>query len=81
MKTIAASILALSLLAGAANASSVFTDLNDSAPRAPFDQIQESAPRAPFDQINDSAPRSPFDGIQQSAPRSGYFGHLGKNAP
>ena len=81
MKTIAASLLALSLFAGAANAGSVFADIDASAPRAPFDQIRDSAPRSPFDQIQSSAPRSSFDGIQESAPRSGYFTHLGRTAP
>lgn len=70
MKTIAASLLALSLFTGAASAaSSVFADLDASAPRAPFDQIRDSAPRSPFDQI------------QSSAPRSGYFTNLGRTAP
>lgn len=85
MKTIAASILALGLFAGAANAlpaEDIFTDLNQSAPRSIFADIQDAAPRSPFDQIQDAAPRSIFDDIQDSAPRSGgVFGTLQDQAP
>ena len=64
MKTlISASILAVSLFAGSAQAadvSKVFSDLNATAPRASiFDDINATAPRSGlFDQINDTAPRS-----------------------
>ena len=46
MKSIAASLIALAMFAGAANAapSSVFTDLGNSAPRSAFDQLADSAP-------------------------------------
>lgn len=73
MKIIAATLVALSLLTGAAQARATggyFGDLKDTAPRSVFDGIQESAPRSPFDGIRDSAPRSPFDEIQGSAPRA-----------
>ena len=51
MKTIAASILALGLFAGIANAKSpqdVFTDLNSTAPSSPYGSLQDTAPRSPF---------------------------------
>lgn len=61
MKTIAASLVALSLFAGVANArpaSQIFVDIQKTAPRSIFDDIQASAPRSLFDQIQDSAPLS-----------------------
>ena len=73
MKTIAASLLAIAVLSGAAQArvaDQYFTDLNQTAPRAVFDDIQDSAPRSSFDELNDSAPRSAFDDIRDSAPRA-----------
>lgn len=73
MKTLAATLIAIGLLAGAAQArvgNGYFTDLALTAPHTVFDDIQDSAPRSPFDQIRDSAPRSPFDGIRDSAPRA-----------
>ena len=85
MKTLAASILALGLLSGAATAKPLgdyFTDLNRTAPKSVFDQLNETAPRTIFDDIRDSAPRSIFDDIRDSAPRSdGVFGTLQRNAP
>ena len=70
MKTAIATLLALGLVTGSANARTVFDDIRDAAPRAPFDRINDAAPRSIFDQINDSAPRSdgPFGRIQNSAP-------------
>jgi len=75
MKTLAASLVALGLLAGAAQAASpaVFTDLSATAPRAPFDQIRDSAPRSPFADIQTSAPRSTSSG--------GFFTRLGHTSP
>ncbi len=85
MKTIAASILALGLFAGAASARTaqdVFTDLNQTAPKSYFDELRDQAPRSPFDQIQDSAPRTVFDDLRDSAPRSdGVFGDLQNQAP
>lgn len=83
MKTTIASLVALSLFAGAAAAgSNPYTGIGDAAPRAPFEQIQDTAPRSPFDQIRDTAPRTVFDDIRDTAPRSdGVFGDLEKNAP
>ena len=81
MKTALATLLALGLVAGTANARTV-DDIRDAAPRAPFDQINDAAPRAPFDRINDAAPRSIFDQIRDSAPRSdGPFGRIQNSAP
>ena len=73
MKLFAATLVAISLFAGAASArpvDSVFTDLGQSAPRSVFDDLNNSAPRSLFDGIGDTAPRSIFDDIQQSAPRA-----------
>jgi hypothetical protein len=64
MKTIAATLIAFSLLAGAAQADTsrdIFTDLDRTAPRSVFDGIQETAPRSVFDQIRDVSPRSASD--------------------
>jgi hypothetical protein len=82
MKTLAASLLALGLLSGAASAKTVFDEIRDTAPRSVFADIQNAAPRSVFDDIRNSAPRSVFDDIRDSAPRSdGVFGDLQKNAP
>ena len=82
MKTALATLLALGLVTGAANARAPFDRINDAAPRAPFDRLNDAAPRAPFDRINDAAPRSIFDQIRDSAPRSdGVFGTLQNSAP
>lgn len=65
MKTIAASLIALGLLTGAAQAtasSDYFTNLNRTAPRSVFDDIKDSAPRSVFDDIRNSAPREAADG-------------------
>jgi hypothetical protein len=73
MKTLAATLIAIGLLTGAAQARvghGYFTDLALTAPHTVFDDIQDSAPRSPFDQIRDSAPRAPFDGIRDSAPHA-----------
>ncbi len=58
MKTLATALLMIGLVAGTANARSVFDDVRDSAPRSVFDEIQDSAPRTIFDEITDSAPLS-----------------------
>jgi hypothetical protein len=87
MKTIAATILALGLLAGAAQARVIddyFTDLDRTAPRSVFDGIRDSAPRSAFDDLRDSAPRSTFGDLRDSAPRaasetgSSPFDHAGE---
>lgn len=73
MKSIAASLIALGLFAGVANArtaESVFADINATAPKSIFDQIRDTAPRSIFDQIRDTAPRS-----------DGVFGELERKAP
>jgi hypothetical protein len=73
MKTLAASLIALGLFAGAASASShesrVFDDLSDAAPRSAFDSLRDTAPRSSFDALRDTAPRSGFDDLRDSAPR------------
>jgi len=78
MKTLAASLIALGLLTGAANAANpdIFADINASAPRSVFTDLADSAPRSPFDQIQDSAPRS-----YGSGGSGGYFTRLGRTAP
>ncbi len=70
MKTIAASLLALSLLTGTASAKDIFTDIRDTAPKSLFDQINSTAPRSVFDGIRDSAPRSDgvFGGLETGSP-------------
>ncbi len=74
MKTlISASILAIGLFAGTANAApKVFDDINATAPRSTV-----------FDDINATAPRSNvFRDIQDTAPRSdGVYGELETRAP
>ncbi|MGD9805992.1 MAG: hypothetical protein AB7E81_08740 [Hyphomicrobiaceae bacterium] len=73
MKTLAASLIAVALLSGAAQArvaDQYFSDLNDSAPRSVFDDLNDSAPRSLFDDLNESAPRSTFDDLRDSAPRA-----------
>ncbi len=73
MKLISATLVALSLFAGAAHArpvDSVFGDLGQTAPRSAFDQISDAAPRSVFDDIRATAPRSYFDALRESAPRS-----------
>jgi hypothetical protein len=68
MKTLFASAVALSLLAGSASARTLFEQLNDTAPRADiFTQINETAPRSPFDKLNETAPRS-FGQLNEQAP-------------
>lgn len=77
MKLAAATLVALSLLAGAAQARTVdgyFTDLGRTAPRGVFETLNETAPRSLFDSLNETAPRSPFEEIRDSAPRSGGDG-------
>jgi len=81
MKSAFAALLALGVLAGAANARTVFDDIRDTAPRTVFDDIRDSAPRTVFDDIRDSAPRTVFDDIQDSAPRSGVFADIDRTAP
>jgi hypothetical protein len=89
MKTlISASILTLSLLAGSAQAadvSTVFGDLNATAPRSTvFDDINATAPRSGiFEDLRNTAPRSGvFSDLQNTAPRSdGVYGTLETSAP
>jgi hypothetical protein len=66
-----ASALFLGVLAGPANAKSI------------WDQISESAPRSSvFEDLNLTAPKSLFETLNESAPRSdGVYGELEKNAP
>ena len=83
-KTTLAALLALGLLSGAASARTVFDDIRDAAPHSAsvFTDLQNSAPRSVFDDIRNSAPRSIFDQIKDSAPRSdGVFGSLQNSAP
>ena len=47
---------------------SVWTTINETAPRSVFDDIRDTAPRSVFDDIRDSAPVSPFDTLRDSAP-------------
>ena len=82
MKTIAASLLALGLFAGAAAAqSSVFDDLARTSPKGIFDQINETSPKSFFEQLNETSPRSIFDEIRDTSPRSGVFGTIDANTP
>ena len=54
MKTAIAALLALGLAVGAAQARTVFDDIQDSAPRADiFTDIQRTAPRSVFDDLAD----------------------------
>jgi hypothetical protein len=66
-----AAALFLGVLAGPANAKSV------------WDQISETAPRSGvFEDLNLTAPKSVFDTLNDTAPRSdGVYGELEKNAP
>lgn len=55
-----AAFTAAALISGPAQAkdvSTVWTTLNESAPRSIFDEIRDSAPRSVFDQLNETAPR------------------------
>ncbi|MFM9849491.1 MAG: hypothetical protein ACKVP3_20310 [Hyphomicrobiaceae bacterium] len=86
MKTlISASILAIGLFAGAANAASpVFDDINTTAPRSgTFEDLKATAPRGTFEDINATAPRAGvFNDINRVAPRSdGVYGGLEQSAP
>lgn len=87
MKTISATILALGLLAGAAQARAIdgyFTDLDRTAPRSVFEGTSNSAPRSAFEDLRDTAPRSTFGDLRDSAPRapsetgSSPFDHTGE---
>jgi hypothetical protein len=66
-----ASALLFGVLAGPANAKSV------------WDQISETAPRSGvFEDLNLTAPKSVFETLNESAPRSdSIFGEIEKNAP
>ena len=68
--TVATAIAAFGLLATPASAKSFWDQLNDTAPRSDgvFGDLQNAAPRSPFDQINSTAPRAPFDQINDTAP-------------
>jgi hypothetical protein len=84
MKTlISASILAIGLFAGAANAAPVFDDINATAPRSTFADINATAPRGTFEDLNATAPRSGvFKDIDRVAPRSdGVYGGIEQSAP
>lgn len=84
MKTALTTLLALSLLSGAASARTVFDDLRDTAPHSAgaFTDLQNTAPRSVFDDLRDTAPRSIFDQINDTAPRTdGVFGDLQHSAP
>ena len=71
MKTAIATILALGLLAGVAQARTPFDAIGDSAPRSQiFTDINASAPRSVFEDIQATAPRSAFEQIGDTAPRS-----------
>ena len=63
--------LVLSVLAGPANAKSIWDQISDTAPRSSvFDDLNLTAPKSVFEALNDTAPRS-----------DGVFGELEKNAP
>ena len=83
MKTAIAALIALGLIAGQANARTPFEVLADTAPRSSvFADLQRTAPRSIFDDIRDTAPKSTFDQIRDSAPRAdGVFGSLETSAP
>ena len=83
MKTAITALLALGLLSGAGSARTVFDDIRDTAPRSSvFADIQNSAPRSIFDDLRDTAPRSAFDQLNDTAPRSDdVFGDLQHSAP
>ncbi len=80
MKSVLATLLALGLLAGTANARTVFDDIKDTAPRSVFDDVRDSAPRSPFDEIKDTAPHSVFDTLRESAPLAPASENNGRNA-
>ena len=66
-----ASALFLGVLAGPANAKSVWDQVSETAPRSGvFEDLDMTAPKSVFDTLNDTAPRS-----------GGVFGELEKNAP
>jgi hypothetical protein len=87
MKTlITASILALGLFAGTANAApAVFDDIAATAPKAgAFEDLNMVAPRSGvFGDLNATAPHSGvFGDLQESAPRSdGVYGSIETSAP
>jgi len=61
---ISASIIALGLFAGSAQAAQkdIFTQLDETAPlSATFEDLNQTAPHSSFSQIQDTAPRS--DGV------------------
>jgi hypothetical protein len=73
MKTLTATILALGLFAGAAQAASqgVFTQIDQTAPRAgTFEDLSRTAPRGgTFQDLNDTAPRAgTFEDLKDTAP-------------
>jgi len=68
-----ASALFLGVLAGQAQAAekSIFTQINESAPRSGvFEDLNLTAPKGVFETLNETAPRS-----------DGVYGDLEKNAP
>jgi hypothetical protein len=63
--------LFLGVLAGPANAKSIWDQISDTAPRSGvFDDLNLTAPKSVFETLNDTAPRS-----------DGVFGELEKSAP
>jgi len=55
-----AALITAHLFSGPAQAkdvSTVWTTIQESAPRSIFDEIRDSAPRSVFDQLNETAPR------------------------
>lgn len=85
LKSLSIAVVSLGLVTGAAqarDAQSIFTDIQNTAPKGIFDQIRDTAPRTVFDDLRDTAPRTVFDDLRDSAPRSdGVFGSLERNAP
>ncbi len=71
MKTALAALLALGLITGTVSARTIFDDIRDSAPRSSvFTDLQNSAPRTIFDEIHDTGPRSDgvFGELERNAP-------------
>jgi hypothetical protein len=74
MKTlISASIVAIGLFSGAAQAAQrdVFTGINETAPLSrTFEDLNQTAPKSNFEQLNETAPRSDgvYGGIETNAP-------------
>lgn len=82
MKTIAASIFALGLLVGTAQAANtvIFAD-SPANVRSGYTSLQDAAPRSVFTDLQGSAPRSIFTEINETAPLQDGFLRLERNAP